>query len=101
MKCVNLHINVRMAQFHEKYNAWGSEYTGVTKKMAFRWLYLGCWPLATTNSEQLKTRICCLWEIKILLANIAWSHGYKTSNTVVMGGLGIMMINFHIQSIIV
>ena len=32
MMCVNLHINEN-AQFHDKYNAWGSEYPGVTKKL--------------------------------------------------------------------
>lgn len=43
---------MRMAQFHEKYNAWGSEYTGVTKK----WLSggstweAGHWPQQTQSS---------------------------------------------------
>ena len=49
MKCVNLHINVRMAQFHEEYNAWGSEYTGVTKKNGFPVALLGM--LATGHNK--------------------------------------------------
>lgn len=44
---------MRMAQFHEKYNAWGSEYTGVTKKKwlsgGFTW-DAGHWPQQTQSS---------------------------------------------------